>query len=148
MKHFDDIGFQIKRISDSMSKKANHDLEKFGITFSQFQILFFLHQRKRIKTSQKDLENHFEVSSPTISGILKRLESKGFITTEFDDQDKRVKHIYLTQKERKLFYQMKSSRGDMEKTLTRNFTEPEVWELKALLEKVYENVNSPEDIAD
>ncbi|QQO08682.1 MarR family winged helix-turn-helix transcriptional regulator [Breznakiella homolactica] len=138
----EDIGFQIKLINDLLTKKANQNLEKYGLTISQFQVLHFLHQRKRLKTSPKDLEVFFEVSSPTMSGILKRLETKGFVTTEFDNKDRRVKHVYLTTKERRLFYYMKSSRKDTENVITRGITEAEQEQLKSLLGRVYDNINS------
>ncbi|MFH5836260.1 MarR family winged helix-turn-helix transcriptional regulator [Proteiniclasticum sp. C24MP] len=90
------ISFLIKLIGDTIETKANKRLKSHGITLSQGRILAYLYERKTEKTSQKDMEEYFQVTHPTIIGILKRLESKGLIVSEIDEIDKRVRNISLS----------------------------------------------------
>ena len=51
---------------------------------------------------QKDIEEHFHISNPTVTGILNRLEQKGFIERKHTPKDNRVRTIVITQKKHDL----------------------------------------------
>lgn len=136
----EDIGFLIKLIHDSVEKKTNYELKKLNITLSQGRILAYLHDHMGVKTSQKDIEEYFDVTHPTVIGILKRLENKGLITSEFDDEDKRVKNIYLTQKEESIHQKMSGFQKEMEQRLLNGLTVDQVAELKLQLKTIYSNI--------
>lgn len=135
-----DIGFLLKVIQDNMERHANQIFKPVDLTSSQVRVLKYLRSRGQEKTTQKDIENYLQVSHPTVVGIVQRLEHKGFIRTEFDGSDKRKKYVYLTQKERNLFQQMKDSHELMENLLTRGMTKEQVDQLRSLLTIVHENV--------
>jgi MarR family transcriptional repressor of mepA len=97
-----DIGFLIPTIANELKKKANLVLKDYGITVKQGRFLGFLHENKGIETSQKDLQEHFEISHPTTVGIIKRLEQKNLITTRFDEINRRNKIVELAPAEKKI----------------------------------------------
>lgn len=134
------VGFMIKLINESMEKKSNKALKQFDITFSQGKVLSYLHRRSGLKTSQKDIEDHLQVSHPTVVGILKRLEIKGLITTEFDVEDKRTKNIYLTSKEEILYKEIMELRKSMEEKLFDGLSSDEVEQLVYMLNVIYHNI--------
>ncbi|HWP95640.1 MAG TPA: MarR family transcriptional regulator [Syntrophomonadaceae bacterium] len=137
---FDDIFPWIKIISDCVEKAANQHFKQLNLTLSQARILIYLRERKGEKTSQKDIEDYFEVTHPTVSGILKRLENKGFITSEFDSEDKRVKIIYLTENDAAIYNGMDDFKKTTEQKLLQGLTDVQIQELKSLLKSVYENI--------
>lgn len=72
-------------------------LEKMDLTAAQGHIMGFLaHQEK--PPCPRDVEAEFQLSHPTVSGILSRLEQKGFIELRTDPDDRRCKRIYILSK--------------------------------------------------
>ena len=102
MKDSDEIGFYICLISKKIGKYMNEALKKYDLTKSQHDVLGYLHHTDKKVVIQKDIEEHFQISNPTVTGILNRLEQKGFIQRQSDANDKRVRTIVLTSKEKNL----------------------------------------------
>ena len=136
----DDIGFLLKLINECIEKNANQALKPFDLTLSQARILFYLHDHPETLTSQKDLEDFFEVTHPTIIGILNRLEGKGFIWSEHSSTDKRVKNIFLTDKGDNVFVSMDHFRKTNEENMLQDLTDKQIKEFKTLLKIVYKNI--------
>jgi MarR family transcriptional regulator, repressor for mepA len=144
MDHNTNISFLIKLIGDTIETKANKRLKPHGITLSQERILAYLYERKAEKTSQKDMEEYFQVTHPTIIGILKRLESKGLITSEVDEIDKRVRNISLSPD-----FELKSGavisfQKDMENQMLQEVNEVDRMLLREQLYKLLNNVEQME----
>ncbi|MBO1266050.1 MarR family transcriptional regulator [Proteiniclasticum sp. SCR006] len=138
------ISFLIKLIGDTIETKANKRLKSYGITLSQGRILAYLYERRTEKTSQKDMEEYFQVTHPTIIGILKRLESKGLISSEIDEIDKRVRNISLSPD-----FEIKSSavlsyQKEMEDQILEKMSDADTRELKEYLNKLLVNVEQME----
>ena len=90
--------------------------------------------------TMKSVENYLDVSHATVSGIISRLQEKGYVECESSPEDARAKTVRLTEKENASFAEMKKRRSDMEKMLLKNFTAEERAALAAYLERVYLNV--------
>lgn len=123
-----------------MAKIANQKLQPLGLTLSQSRFLDFLRNRKGEETSQRDFELHFEVSHPTATGIIKRLEEKGLIVTKSDENDRRKKLIELTPAETACYNKVREYRKEIEQVLTRDISDTEMNELRRLLNKLYHNI--------
>lgn len=137
-----DIGLLIKKISEDINKKCNNDLKVWGITLSQLRILGFVkcRQEQGILTSQKDIENHFEVSHPTVVGILNNLKDKGLITTQTDENDKRIKRVFLTPKENEFHSYLTKTTLETNNQLLCGITKEEQTVLLTLLHKLKSNI--------
>lgn len=94
-----DIGYYFCFINREMEKAMNERLRKYDLTKSQQDILNFLHKSSKKMVIQKDIEEYFHISNPTVTGILNRLEQKGFIVRKTDERDRRIRTIVLTEKE-------------------------------------------------
>lgn len=79
--------------------QMNYNLKEWDLTFSQLQVLKYL-QMHHGETMQKEIEREFQVSHPTIVGLVSRLEKNGFVTTRVDTKDRRNKIVSLTDKAR------------------------------------------------
>ena len=69
------------------------ELVDFELTPSQARIVGFLIASPQ-PACARDVEHFFRLSHPTVSGILSRMEAKGFIEMRPDEQDRRIKRIY------------------------------------------------------
>lgn len=134
------IGYYMKMISHSMESMRNKNLEKIGLTSSQFEILLYLCIKNNEEINQRDIEKNFNLSNPTVNGILNRLEYKKFIVREPSNKDARCKNIKITENASKLYYQMKNIAINMEKELTKNITKEEKEVFLNVIEKMYNNI--------
>lgn len=99
MNKSNELGYYFCLIDNHMEKTMNEALRKYDLTKSQQDVLGFLHHTNKEFVIQKDIEEHFHISNPTVTGLLNRLEQKGFIERIKDPRDKRSRIIVLTEKE-------------------------------------------------
>lgn len=135
-----DIGFLFKQINMKIKKEIDKSLMEYDLTTSQSRVLFFIHFRGEDKTSMKDIEEHMKVTHPTVIGIVKRLEEKGFVTTASDPEDRRVKLVAITQKTTKMMKKLDQGRRKMDEKLLKGFTEQETKELRRMLSMIEDNL--------
>ena len=98
--------------------------------------------------SQRDVEKNLNLKNPTVTGILKRLDEKGYILCVPNANDKRKKNIYLTEKAYDIQRRMESDRRKLDRELTRGMTKREVEALRRNLEKVLYNIADPGGLTD
>lgn len=133
--------FLLKPINDKFEARGNAACQKAGITHSQFQVLLFLREHSNIIVTQKMLEVEFNVSHPTINGILKRMEENGFIKTQFVQEAKKQKQVFLTDKGYEAIKIMDASKDFDESNLIKIFSETELNQLQEYLTRLIEYLN-------
>lgn len=137
------IGFLIKQINNIYEKDFNKMLKSIGITSSQCEVLDYLFHTSEEEVTQRDIEKHLSLKNPTVTGLLHRLEEKGFVFVVPSNKDKRCKNIYLTEKAYDIQRKMEASRKKSDKLLTLGMTAKEVQALEKALEKVLYNISEP-----
>ncbi len=137
------IGFLFKQINTLYEKEFNKRLKSLGITSSQCEALDFLFRSGKEKVTQRDVERALNLKNPTVTGLLKRLDEKGFILSVPNAGDKRCKNIYLTEKAYDIQRRMEMDRKKLDKMLTLGMTKKEVEALERMLNKVLYNMAEP-----
>lgn len=137
------LGFTVKQINNIFEKDLNERLKRLGITSSQCAVLDFLFHTNKEEVNQRDVEKGLSLKNPTVTGILKRLEEKGFILCVPGTADRRKKNIYLTEKAYDIQRRMEADRRKMDKQLTRGMTKKEIAALTRGLEKMLYNISEP-----
>lgn len=137
------IGFMVKQINNVFEKDLNERLRTIGITSSQCAVLDYLFHTSKDEVNQRDVERHLSLKNPTVTGILKRLDEKGFILCVPNAVDKRRKNIYLTEKAYDIQRRMEADRKKMDRNLTRGMKKKEVEALVKGLEKMLYNIAEP-----
>ena len=84
------IGFLIKQINNNYERELNKNLKKMDLTASQYEVLDYLMHSRKADVCIKDVQKALNYKQPTVTGILSRLEEKGFIGLEGASGDKRV----------------------------------------------------------
>jgi len=130
----------LKQIGNLIKKQVNQDFEELGLTFSQSGILMYILLNKNNKINQRDIENEFDLSNPTINGILNRLENKGLVKRIINDTDKRVKHIIPLKKAENFIELVKQKKETLENNITKNINEEELKTFNIVLEKMLKNI--------
>lgn len=137
------IGFLIKQVNNLFEKELNGKLKTLGITSSQCAVLDYLFHTSKDEVSQRDVEKNLSLKNPTVTGILKRLDEKGYILCVPNTADKRKNNIYLTEKAYDIRRRMEADRRRMERELTRGMSKREVDALRKNLEKLLYNIADP-----
>lgn len=136
------ISIAIKNIHLLFEKKLNNKIAEENITVSQSMTMFFLKTHTSDEINPIDLERQFGLSRPTITGILKRLEAKGFICFCESKKDRRYKQIKLTQNGFKCLERVDGTLTDMGETLCSGFSEEEIEAVYEYLLRMAQNLNS------
>jgi DNA-binding MarR family transcriptional regulator len=109
---------------------------------SQAMVLEFLNNTSDVEFTPKAIEQHFNLRHPTVSGILKRLEKNGFITTTVNSLDRRAKDIHLTPKANEIDKKAKQHQAHLDETFVKGFTQDEIETLRKLLLRVQNNITN------
>lgn len=142
-RHGRPIGFLIKQINNVFEKELNERLKGMGITSSQCAVLDYLFHTSKDEVSQRDVEKNLNLKNPTVTGILKRLDQKGYILCVPNASDKRKKNIYLTEKAYDIQRRMETDRRKLDRELTRGLSKRETEALRRNLEKLLYNIAEP-----
>lgn len=132
-------GHWIRVLDNCTAQAMTAALASMDLTAAQGHIMGFITHRSEPPCA-RDIEEHFQLSHPTVSGILSRLEQKGFIEFRPDEQDRRCKRIYLLPKGRQLNETMHQTILATEEKLVQNFTEEEKEQFAILLQRAIHNL--------
>lgn len=133
-----DVGYLIKSINDKLKIKADADLKRYELTFTQSRVFAYL-QENGGQATQKEIETFLDVSHPTVVGIVSRMEQNGYVTC-WKDKDNRNKIVKLTQKAQSLGMDMEKHMQENEKHLLAPFTTEEAERLREMLLAIVENL--------
>jgi len=114
-------------------------LESMDLTASQGRIMGYLAHRENAPCS-RDIEEEFHLTHPTVSGLLSRLEQKGFIEFRPDPNDRRCKRIYILPKGDECHELMHSTIENTEKRIVQNFSPEEQEQFAAFLHRAIGNM--------
>ena len=64
----------IRLLNIQNDKIANAMLAPYGLSHAQFKVLNLLYARPAFSLRQVDIEDFFQISNPTVTGILRSLE--------------------------------------------------------------------------
>ena len=132
-------GLYIRALHSATDQAMTNALASMELTAAQGQIMGYITHRKE-PPCPRDIEEAFQLSHPTVSGLLSRLEKKGFIQLLPDEKDRRVKRIYVLPKGLELNETMHTTILDTEAKLTQGFTDEEKTQFSLLLRRAIENV--------
>ena len=92
--------FSLYATSKEIIRRYKPLLDNFGITYTQYITLLVLWEKDGLKV--KELGERLYLDSGTLTPLLTKLESKGYILKKKDTKDSRETTVYLTGKGREL----------------------------------------------
>ena len=116
-------------------------LTELELTSAQGRILGYLAMRKS-PPCPRDIEEEFHLSHPTVSGLLARLEKKGFIELRSDKADRRCKRIYLADKGRDCNTTLYQTICNTESRLVEGFSDAEKAQFFTYLNRAIDNMGA------
>lgn len=117
-------GHLLRYLHSCMDQAMTNALTSMDLTAAQGHIMGFI-THAQTPPCPRDIEEAFHLSHPTVSGLLSRLEKKGFIESRPDEKDRRSKRIYVLPKGMELNETMHKTILETEERLVGGFTEEE-----------------------
>lgn len=115
-------------------------LNKMDLTASQGRLMAFVYCRGTQPTYAKDVEAALHLTHPTVSGLLFRLEQKGFLELKINPNDRRSRQIVISQKGNACFGAMRSLISENEDRIVRGFSPQEQVQFRSFLQRAIENI--------
>lgn len=133
------LGHLLRVLHWCMDQSVTNALAKVELTAAQGPILGYL-ARSKTPPCPRDIEQEFHLSHPTVSGLLSRLEKKGFIALRSDEADRRLKRIHLLEKGRRCCEDIHSIILQNEQRLVAGFTPEEAEQFQSFLTRACANM--------
>ncbi len=137
----------LRYIYNQMERSRNLDFANLGITSSQASVMLFIFKNRNWQITQQNIQSALMLSHPTITGLMQRLESKGFITRQSADGDKRYKFISLTEKGADIEKALKNNTKAMEQKALKGLSANELRILDHCLRTIGNNLKNDEESA-
>jgi DNA-binding MarR family transcriptional regulator len=133
------FGHRLRILHWCVDQVMTNALEEMELTAAQGHIMAYLAHAKE-PPCPRDLEAEFQLTHPTVSGLLSRLEQKGFVELRTDPEDRRCKRIYVLPKGQQCHELMHQTIQKNEQRMTEGFTEEERKVFSDLLQRAIRNM--------
>ena len=133
------FGFLVRILHWCTHQSMDNALETMELTAAQGHIMAYL-AHQETPPCPRDIESAFQLSHPTVSGILSRLEQKGFIQLRTDPEDRRCKRIYILEKGIQCHELMHKTIQNNEKRIVEGFSPEEQELFGQLLQRAITNM--------
>jgi MarR family 2-MHQ and catechol resistance regulon transcriptional repressor len=134
----------VRDIYRAALKRLNAKLRKERITFSQYSVLLALSRSGPVQMSK--LSEHMLVAPANVTGLVDRMERKGYVKRKRDERDRRLYVIEETERGSQIFKSISSRfrqyAGNLGSTLTREERDSTL----AALRKVRLEVEKPAEL--
>ena len=129
--------FALYAATNAITRAYRSRLSHVGLTYPQYLVMMVLWESDGITV--KNIAEHLHLDSPTITPLLKRLESCGFVNRQRNASDERVVNIFLTDAGRNIQAQV----ADMQKGVAcqTGMPEPQFIELRSTLQQLVDSIN-------
>ena len=115
---------------------------EFDLNRSQASVLFMLHQQDSM--SQKELAAKLNITAPSITSMIQKMERDQYITREPDRHDQRVMRLTLTEKGRSCIRAVEDVADRMEEIMLQGMSLEEKLLFRRFLIQAGENLMNHE----
>lgn len=133
-------GYWLTRTYTAYTHAVQQALAPQGITFRQAQVLAWISARGPL--SQRELAEDMLIEPPNLVGVLDRMEAAKLIQRKPCDDDRRRKLIHPLPAAEGVWEKIASIGNVIREQAVKGMTKSECRELKALLEKMEENLSN------
>ena len=143
------INVELRCLSRQMMRRLfstnrHHEIER--IIGSNGWIIAYIGSHRDKDVFQRDLEREFMITRSTASKNVDLLIKNGFITRQSVDYDARLKKLVLEKRGEDVLSIMQSNNTELEKAVTKGFSEKELSELRGYIERLSKNLDDiPEE---
>lgn len=93
------VGTRLKSLSHAFMRKSMETARQLGaeeMSMMHGRVTGFLYRNRGREVYQKDLEEHFSITRSSVTSLVQKMESKGYLTRQGVEGDARLKQLILT----------------------------------------------------
>ena len=128
----DEVLIAIRRVIQSIELHSKHLVKQFGLTGPQLIILREISQTDEITAS--DISKAISLSQATVTGVLDRLEKRGYVVRKQSKQDRRRALVELTASGK---HNLETAPPLMQESFIEQFVELQTWEQHMILSSLH-----------
>lgn len=129
----------IRNMSELWDRKINFHVQSMGMMTIDTLVMYELGRCENYEMNMKIMEKRLCATQPDITRMAVRLEKKGYVVKEADDNDKRAKKIRLTEEGLKELENIKREFHLGNAALMKGMSKKEQKQFEELLQKAYQN---------
>jgi len=129
---------EIGMIARALDSISNIEFKEYDLTKGQYLYLVRICENPGI--IQEKLAEMIKVDRTTAARAIKKLETNGFIEKKEDDQNKKIKKLFPTEKGKTIFPIIKRENNHSNRVALAGFSESEAETIFQLLQRVRKNV--------
>lgn len=137
--NFPNLGRCISILDRLMRMYYDHGLCDFEIGWGQQFYAEYIYDHPGV--SAQEMVEYIRVDKATLTKNIKKLMEIGYVRIVGDEKDKRVKHLYSTEKADLAVKRIKEIHHDFYNTLCSGLSEKEIHMTEQVLGQMMENVN-------
>lgn len=137
------LGNLIKHLNKMFEQQINENMISVNVTRSQMEVLVYTYIKNKngIEVNQVDLEKDLNLKNPTVTGLISRLEKKGYMKREKSSKGPNYKSVLITDEGIRIIEEGKRITDNIEKEMFSVLDKDEKKELTRLLQKVIDSRN-------
>jgi DNA-binding MarR family transcriptional regulator len=134
------FGYLIHDVSRLRRKAFDRHIKGLNVTRSQWWVLAYVSRKDGM--AQTQLAEQLEVGKVAIGGVIDRLEQSGLARRVPDEQDRRIKRIFLTPRGRRLVERLRAASREFNERVLQGISRAHLGITAAVLRRVKANVIS------
>ena len=136
---FPEIGRCVSIFDRLMKMYYDHGLSEYEIGWGQQFYVEYIYEHPG--ATPQEMTDRFRVDRATLTKTIRKLTEVEYIRVEGDEKDRRVKHLYLTDKALPAAKRIKEIHADFYETFRSGLTSDELETAERLLLKMADNIN-------
>lgn len=136
---FHQVIISIRKIIRSINLESKRIQKNYGLSLPQLLVLSFINAQPTKRAQAKHLKDYLNLNASTVTGIVLRLERKGYLEKIAHESDRRSYYVMLTSQGKKLIDQAPTTIQERLSTKLQLLTPHELDDLQrslALLTKI------------
>ncbi len=142
------IGAEVKALSHAFRRQFAEAIRQTGaedLSAMQGHIIGYLSYCRDRDVFQRDIEETFNITRSSVTGIVKLMEEKGYLTRQSVSGDARLKKLALTPKGREHHQRAMAAIDQVETAALQNFTPEEVELFRSLCTRIRINLSDKKE---
>ena len=142
------IGAEVKVLTHAFRRQFSEAIRQAGaedLSAMQGHIIGYLYFCRDRDIFQRDIEETFNITRSSVTGIVKLMEEKGYLTRQSVQGDARLKKLSLTQKGLEHQQRAMAAIEQVETSAIRDFTPEEVELFHALCARIRTNLSDKKE---
>ena len=118
-------------------QSLRNNLVPYGLYKGQPRVFGFVCHHDGI--SKKEIATRFNISMATVSKTIERLEKNDFVSTKLDENDKRKRRVYITERGIKADHELIGFKKSYAEMIFKDISEEDIVVFEKVLEQMKKN---------